>query len=60
MKSMLHKLSIVAILCAAIIPIGCSDSSSPSTTAGNTQNISGFYYSFDESGPVIIDDSGNN
>lgn len=53
----LEKLLILLSLSALI---SCSsDSSSTSKTEVSENKITGFYYSFDESGSTIIDDSGN-
>ncbi len=43
-----------------VITTGCGDESSSSNSSTSTKQITGFYYSFDETGSIIVDSSGNN
>jgi len=51
---------ILIVLTLSTMIISCSSGSSSSSSDASQKRITGFYYSFDESGPTIIDNSGNN
>ena len=57
MKLRIHMHILILV---SFILTGCSSSDSPPPSTPGTQQITGFYYSFDESGSIIVDSSGNN